>query len=152
MVLLIFGLSILLLILLFEKSMKSGVDDPYIEGVIVAFIVVLTSIIAAIGLTINVQRAGLIDEKLELAQTQNAEIETKVKVAVEDYIGHESETYKSLKPEEVMAAATVYPELQSNQLVQNELNLYEENNKKIAELKEQKINAKIARWWLYFGN
>ena len=36
-------------------------------------------------------------------------------------------------------------------LIEKEIDLYEKNNKKIIELKEQKINEKIYKWWLYFG-
>lgn len=100
----------------------------------------------------GVVAGNLVDEKIEVTQNQNAEIEEKVKLVVEKYIQHESSTYKDLKPEEIIIAATVYPELQSNQIVQEQIKLYEANNQKIVSLKEEKINAKVKRWWLYFGN
>ena len=94
-----------------------------------------------------------IDDKIELYQNQNQEIENKVKIAVENYMEHEKKTFKELKDtDSYMTLVTLYPELKSDKLISEEITLYEENNKKIVELKEEKINAKIIKWWLYFGN
>ena len=41
--------------------------------------------------------------------------------------------------------------LKSDKLIEKEIDLYEKNNKNIIKLKEQKINEKIYKWWLYFG-
>ena len=45
----------------------------------------------------------------------------------------------------------MYPELKSDKLVEEQISVYEENNKKIRELKEDKIDLKVKKWWLYFG-
>lgn len=119
---------------------------------IFALIGVAFCILAISFLSDAVVKGFLVDEKIEIVQSQNAEIEEKVKVVVENYLGYESSTYKDLKPEEVMMAASMYPALQSNQIVQEQIKVYEENNKKIVSLKEEKVNAKADRWWLYFGN
>lgn len=119
---------------------------------IVTIIAVAICSFAIIYFADEVVAGNVIDEKIQVAQTQNAEIEEKVKTVVEKYLNYESGTYKELKPEEIIVAAAIYPELQSNQIVQEQIKVYEENNKKIVSLKEEKINVKIARWWLYFGN
>ena len=36
-------------------------------------------------------------------------------------------------------------------LVQGQMVVYVENNKKIKELKEMQINYKVDKWWLYFN-
>lgn len=36
-------------------------------------------------------------------------------------------------------------------MINKQIEIYQENNKKIKELKEQKINKEISKWWLYFG-
>ena len=106
----------------------------------------------AVWLALSVMSGGLLDERIELARTQNEDIEQKVMLVVEKYMNHESDTYKSLKPDEAILAASIYPELQSNTLVQEQIKVYENNNKKITSLKEEAIGLKIKRWWLYFGN
>ena len=36
-------------------------------------------------------------------------------------------------------------------MVIKQMDIYTENNNKIKELKEQKLDYQIAKWWLYFG-
>lgn len=94
----------------------------------------------------------VIDQKIELYSTQNKEIETKVEMVVKQHMEHENKTFTQLKTEDsYITLVTLYPELKADQLIQQEINLYEENNSKIIELKEQKINESIYKWWLYFG-
>lgn len=50
-----------------------------------------------------------------------------------------------------MTLITLYPELKSDKLVQKQINIYVDNNKKIKILKEKQINGKVLKWWLYFG-
>lgn len=121
-------------------------------GVFVFIIPAIVSLILGIILLVDVQSGNLLDQKIELAQTQNADIENKIKVVVDNFLSHEKDTYKALKPDEVILAATTYPELQSNAMVQEQIKVYEENNKKITSLKEQKIDLSVKKWWLYFGN
>jgi hypothetical protein len=45
----------------------------------------------------------------------------------------------------------MYPELKSDTLVQNQMNIYVANNQKIKDLKEQQINYEVSKWWLYFN-
>ena len=143
-----------------KKNNEYGVDfDDFFCDHICLFILSTFSGIAFGGVLLalffvsnQVVEGGLVDEKIAVVQEQNTEIENKVKIVVENYLVHESSTYESLKPDDAMVAATMYPALQSNQVVQEQLRVYEENNKKIVSLREEKINAKVARWWLYFGN
>ena len=32
-----------------------------------------------------------------------------------------------------------------------QINIYQENNKKVKELKEKKLKCQLSKWWLYFG-
>lgn len=93
----------------------------------------------------------VIDDKIKLIEAQNEEIEFKVEVTVKTYMNFEKETLTDLKPDSYIQLANLYPDLKSNELVQNQIKLYEENNKEITELKEKKIGLSIYRWWLYFG-
>lgn len=110
--------------------------------------------IALLGIFINI---GILiygrtfDDKIEMYEEENLRIEQSVNVLVKDYYKHESDTYSSLKPENVVLFASAYPELQSNDLAMKQLEIYVENNDKIKELKEDQINLSRNRFWLYFG-
>lgn len=92
-----------------------------------------------------------LDSRIELYQSQNAEIESKVQATVASYLTHEKQTYKDLKPDNAIAIVSAYPELHGNELVKKQIEVYEDNNKKILGLKEEKLNQSIYKWWLYFG-
>jgi cell shape-determining protein MreC len=112
----------------------------------------LTSVVIfciLLGFVIN---GRTIDSKLEMYNEENIQIETKVKETVRAYMNFEEETYKELvKDAELEFLVIKYPELNSNELVKKEIEIYTENNAKIKELKEEKINLSIKKWWLYFG-
>lgn len=92
-----------------------------------------------------------LDSRIELYQSQNAEIESKVQATVASYLTHEKQTYKDLKPDNAIAIVSAYPELHGNELVKKQIEVYEDNNKKILGLKEEKLNQSVYKWWLYFG-
>ena len=100
----------------------------------------------------NVIEGMAIEEKIQVVQEQNSEIESKVKIAVENYQGYEKGTFESLKPEDIIIAATMYPELQSNQIVQEQVKIYQDNNNKLVSLREERANLRAYRFMLYFGN
>ena len=54
-------------------------------------------------------------------------------------------------PESSITLVSLYPELKSDELVKKQIAVYQENNKKIINLKEKQIDANVAKWWLYFG-
>lgn len=113
-------------------------------GICVSFIVLII-------LLISVSNGSTIDSKIELYQTQNTEIESKIQATVTSYLAHEKQAYKDLKPNNAIAVVSAYPELHSNELVKKQIEVYEDNNKKIMSLKEEKLNQSIYKWWLYFG-
>ena len=114
----------------------------------------LISVVALIGIIINIGiliNGRTFDDKIAMYEQENAATEQSVDVLVKDYYKHESDTYSSLKPENAVLFASAYPELQSNELVTKQLEIYVDNNNKIKELKEDQINLSRNRFWLYFG-
>ena len=94
-----------------------------------------------------------IDEKLNMYQEENQSIELKVKETVKVYMDYEQETYKNLvETTDLTALLIKYPELNSNELVKHEIEIYKSNSDKIKELKEKQIDRSSYNWWLYFGN
>ena len=94
-----------------------------------------------------------VEEKIVMYEEENAVIEQNVSTIVQTYIEHESGIFDKVAQNNgsVIMLASKYPELQSNTLIQEQINIYVENNSKIKELKEEKISASIWRWFLYFG-
>ena len=121
------------------------------ENAITTFLAASISLIIAIGLMVCVSFTRTIDDKIAMYQEENSKIESQIEVVVEKYMEYESDTFAELSSESIVTLATVYPELKSNELVQGQIELYIKNNEKIIKLKESKINAGVARWWLYFG-
>ena len=123
------------------------------DGIIVSFFLMcfVVSFVVGIFLGIAVSNGRTIDEKISMYQEENTKIEKKIDTLVSNYMNYESNTYEKFKSESSITLVSMYPELKSDKLVEEQISVYEENNKKIRELKEDKINLKVKKWWLYFG-
>lgn len=119
---------------------------------IISGIMLIVVIIATICLTNSVIQANVIDDKISMYEEENTIIEQQISGVVKQYQEYETEIFANAKPEDSMAMISLYPELKSDTLVQNQITVYTQNNQKIKELKESKISADVYRWWLYFGS
>lgn len=118
----------------------------FIFGLMACIVIVITYILTLLYYPWN------IDKKITMYEEENYKIEEKVKNTVRVYMEYEKDTYNDLFEDcDLTTLLVAYPELNSNQLVKSEINLYIENNNKIKKLKEDKINRSIYRFWLYFG-
>ena len=125
-------------------------DSDAIEGLtFLTFLSGLVGIILLIAVLVCTydyyKTATLADQKIKLYTEQNKDIENKVAIVVDKYLKHEKDTYAELKPKTKITLASTYPELQSNKLVQQQIQLYNENNKKITNCKLQKIKSQFYR-------
>lgn len=111
-------------------------------------VIALITLIAMIFVTIC---NGKIDQKIVLYEEKNKEIEENISELVKSYMNYEKDTFDSVSSSSAMTLVSLYPELKSDALVENQCNLYIENNKKITELKEDEIDLSTIKWWLYFG-
>ena len=96
-------------------------------------------------------KASDCNARISMYEEQNAKIEKQVSVAVDKYMSHETETFKNAKSESAITLVTLYPELKSDALISKLIDTYTSNNDKIVKLKNEKIVAHRARWWIYFG-
>lgn len=94
----------------------------------------------------------VIDEKIAMYQEENEKIEKSIDTKVQLYMEFEAETYASLKNKDSIDLVTLFPELQSDELVKKQIDVHTKNNDKIKKLKEKKINLSKIKWKLYFGN
>ena len=100
---------------------------------------------------IGVVNGRALDSKIAMYIEENENIETEMNTLVEQYMNYESNTYGDLKGESSITLVSLYPELKTDALVTKQLDVYINNNKKIRELKENKIDLSVKKWWLYFG-
>ena len=93
-----------------------------------------------------------LDSKIEMYQTENAEIETTINYIVEGYKDYEQNVFENSKEGiDPVVLYSMYPELKSNELVNKQIDIYIQNKDTIKELKSQQIDSEVLAWWLYFG-
>lgn len=68
-------------------------------------------------------------------EEENSAIEERIESTVKSYIQFEASTYKELKDEDAINLVSLFPDLKSDTLVQNQIDFYATNNKLIKELK-----------------
>ena len=119
----------------------------FIFGIISFFI-----ILGICSLTTKIATESVIDSKIAMYKEENATIEQDIDKIVQEYLNHEHDTFTDLKTEEnSITLVTLFPELKSDTLVQQQLEIYVANNAKIKALREEKIELAKKRWILYFG-
>lgn len=115
-------------------------------------IVALSFVIAICCLATTVATESVLDSKIEMYQEENANIEQDIDQIVKEYMKHEQDTYTDISANESsITFVTLFPELKADTLVQQQLEIYINNNEKIKSLKESKIDIARKKWILYFG-
>lgn len=138
--------------LLVLRLTEYGEENPYSYiGIAVGGIFLLAVIVVMICGGVNIVQGKVIDEKIEMYQEENQSIEDNITRTVERYLEHEQNVYESLQGEDIQTLLVVYPEIKSNELVSYQLEVFVQNNTKIKELKEQKLNINVWKFWVYFG-
>lgn len=157
MIILLFVISLFIAFMfavLISKKCDEWEDDTcLILGALVVF-AVIGAISCVIAFFVNWSK--YIDychaeERIELVEAKNTDIENEIQIAVREYMEHEHKTYEDLSPNDAIAVATAYPELSSNELIKEQISTYKSNRDQILQLKQQTIDRKIKAWWLWFG-
>lgn len=152
MLLLIFTVIIIASILYYRHAKYKNNSSSDLDMLGVVLILVNFIPLAVLGLLLsNLYKNQGMDQKIKMYEAQNQQLERKIDVAVKSYMDHEKDTYKEFKAGDGMALITTYPELRSNELVKEQMNTYQSNNRKIAKLKEKEIDCNVTKWWIYFG-
>ena len=126
-------------------------------GGIIFIIVGSLAIVAVVGTSLyqidSLVQISAIDEKIVMYEEQNAKIEEQIEVAVKQYQEYESGIMTEIGDKSsYITLVSLYPELKADALVSKQIEVYLNNNQTIATLKNQKLNERIYRWWLYFGS
>ena len=120
-------------------------------GCIAEFLVVIAIIFQCWGIS----QLKVADVKIAMYEEENTKIEQDISIIVKDYTNYEKDTYKvaseQIENSSLLVLTELYPDLKSNELVKKQIDVYIDNSNKIKQLKEEKINNQICKWWLYFG-
>lgn len=138
------------------KKADYGDDEGWIIGMVLAIIGLLTCIsliCVAINFTIKIPQ---MDNRIALYQEENSRIEEQAKTTIEVYQDYEKEIFGNIdldkiSSEKLILLTSIYPELKSDVMIQELIQIYINNTNEIKQLKIDKFNHELWRWWLYFG-
>ena len=147
MAILCFVLAIICIVVYARLSEKYDVE--WINAFTIIFIA-LAVLFCFLGIPGTID-SRYTDQKIQMYQEENEKIEEDVNVIITQYMEHENETFNMSKIKSSTVLIQMYPELKSNELVSKQIDIYNENNKKIKKLKLEKIKNQKAKFYLYFG-
>ena len=152
MLILIFVIGLLILGVGIFIYLKQGDEAIYCSLNTIG--IIISSIAFIVGMTVSTEYVPImtIDDKIEIYKNENSKIEQQISVIVDNYIEHESETFKNVKDKDAISLISMFPELKSDKLVAKQINVYVKNNEKIKALECEKLNYRIYAWWLFFGH
>ena len=131
------------------------IKKPYSDAGSTVFaisLVVLVVVIICCLFNVNkIVKANTLEQKITVYQEEMNNIENSINPVVQNYLDHEKETYTALTPDNAVIFASIYPELSSNEIVQKQLNIYNEYLISIKNLQLEIAEISTAKWWLYFG-
>ena len=148
----VIGLVLVFIGLIIGKKSRDEFEQPLPwVNIVLGVVIDLACIILLIEGAVTLSQGRIIDNKIVMYQEENERIETTVTTTVEKYLEHEYQIFDSLQGEDIQTLLVVYPEINSNELVKRQVEIFVENNNKIKELKEQKLNIEVWKFWVYFG-
>lgn len=148
----LFFIVFTIIIIAMIRANNHGADyDEALCPIIIADIVcIIGMVILFINLFIV---AYVIPNKIAMYQEENAIIEERVSSTVAKYMEYEKDIIYEVAPsDDAMTLISLYPELSSDELIKEEINVYVSNNNKIRELKDTELNKSIYKFLLYFGH
>lgn len=128
--------------------------DHEVLGGVFGFIGGSVFFVAAIALCLTIKpcvETGTLDDRIAMYQEENSKIEQQIAEVVTQYQEYEKDIFTEVSPDSAMTLVALYPELKSDTLVSSQIEVYVKNNETIKSLKEQQINGRLYRWWVYFG-
>lgn len=150
-IVLFLALSIFLTIKAIRNSYEMSVG--FTVGSIFSWIGTAVSIICLCILVTEYLGFGIIDNKIEILQQENTIIEQRVEQTVKNYQDYENDIFTDTTQDvdsDVVVLVERYPELKSNELVKQQIDLYIKNNSEIKKLKLEKLNKYKYELWLFF--
>lgn len=141
--------TIITIAMICANNRELDYDDSLCVMIIID-LVCIGGIIILLGNLFNV--SYVIPNKIAMYQEENTIIEERVSSTVAKYMEYEKDIIYEVAPsDDAMTLISLYPELSSDELIKEEINVYVSNNNKIRELKDTELNKSIYKFLLYFG-
>ena len=147
--LLFIGLGLVVLAEVMDNHMKLDFF-AVIPGVLGAGLAIVCGIWTLWNI-IAVASGFSIEEKIEIYEEQNAQIEQSIDAAVKAYCEHEQITYVQMSDGAIALVAAAYPELASSELVKAQMEVWTSNSNELKDLKSRLVDFHRAQYFLYFG-
>lgn len=148
--LLFFAFGLILIAEVMDNSTRQLAFLAVIPGILGAGLAIVCGIWTLWNI-IAVASGFSIEEKIEIYEEQNAQIEQSIDAAVKAYCEHEQITYVQMSDGAVALVAAAYPELASSELVKTQMEVWTSNSNELKELKSRLVDFHRAQYFLYFG-
>lgn len=148
--LLAIALGLVLLAEIIDGSTNKFGFLAVVPGVLGAVFAIVFSIWTLWNIIIVASGFG-IQEKIQIYEDQNTQIEQSIDAAVKAYCEHEQITYVQMSDGAVALVAAAYPELASSELVKTQMEVWTSNSNELKDLKSDLVDFHRAQYFLYFG-
>ena len=148
--LLAIALGLVLLAEIIDGSTNKFGFLAVVPGVLGAIFAIIFGIWTLSNIIIVASGFG-IQEKIQIYEDQNTQIEQSIDAAVKAYCEHEQITYVQMSDGAVALVAAAYPELASSELVKTQMEVWTFNSKELKDLKSDLVDFHRAQYFLYFG-
>ena len=103
----------------------------------------------------NTAKIPQMDERISIYQEENTRIEEQIKTTIQVYQDYEKEIFSDINlddisSEKLIMLTSLYPNLKSDTMVQELIKTYNKNTEELKQLKTQKLDYELYRWWLCF--
>lgn len=149
-VLLFFALGLILIAEVMDNSTRQLASVSVIPGTLGVALAIVFGMWTLVNIFI-VASGFSIEEKIQIYEEQNAQIEQSIDAAVKAYCEHEQITYTQMSDGAIALVAAAYPELASSELVKTQMEVWTSNSYELKELKSDLVDFHRAQYFLYFG-
>lgn len=143
---------LILLFVIFAVLTVLSIAHDWDEAGSVAVVITFCCLLGIFIFGYQVSQGSVIQDKIDMYTEENQKIESDIAMLVEKYMSYEGEVMNNASSESAITLVNLYPDLKSSELVAQEIQVHTDNNAKIKQLKEDKINLSVKKWWLYFGH
>lgn len=149
------GLIILGCIVCYSRNCKIEYGLGVVFNAVGAVVVIGAGLFTTIAVT-NTIKIPQMEQRIAIYEEENTRIEEQIKTTIQVYQDYEKDILgdidlDKISSEKLILLTSIYPELKSDAMVQELIQVYIDNNNQLKELKTSKLDYELWRWWLFFG-
>lgn len=155
-ILLIIGVSLIVLgcLGIYVNKFKISYDLCCLLNTMGSILTVIVVIFMILAITFSVKIPQM-EERITIYKEENVRIEEQIKTVIEAYQDYEQGMFEDIdldkiSSEKLILLTSMYPELKSDTMVQELIQVYIDNTNEIKAIRTQKLDYEVWRWWLCF--